>query len=365
MNNFTHQLSSCDHRLLSIPLLLSLTGIAGLASITSSSGTFLSREVLIQSAALICGIAAAFVILYLGYRYFISLEKPLYAAGIALLLSVYIPGLGITVSGSRAWIDAGVITVQPSEIVKILFIILMASFLSRSTSSLNSAGGISKAVFYSLPFIVIVSKEDFGSGCVFCVIWLFMVFCSGLELRIIGRLVLALVAVMPLFYFFLAGYQKERIDAFFSPDDLDLPGTYQVWNSRIAIGSGGFLGKGYMHGTHTALGFLPVPESDFIFSAITEESGFIGGLMIILLFAGFVYCALRVTRYASELQGTLTGAGLVGMFSFQAFENIGMTMGVMPVTGIPLPFLSCGGTAMVSSMMGVGLLLSISCSQKI
>ena len=141
MNNFTHQLSSCDHRLLSIPLLLSLTGIAGLASITSSSGTFLSREVLIQSAALICGIAAAFVILYLGYRYFISLEKPLYAAGIALLLSVYIPGLGITVSGSRAWIDAGVITVQPSEIVKILFIILMASFLSRSTSSLTAPAG--------------------------------------------------------------------------------------------------------------------------------------------------------------------------------------------------------------------------------
>lgn len=365
MNNFTHRLKVYDHHILFISLFLALTGILILASINSSMGFFLSTEVLIQSAALICGVASSFVILDLGYRYFIRLEKTLYIFSLLLLFSVYIPGLGLEASGSRSWINIGITTLQPSEIVKIFFIILMASYLSRNTSSLNTARGILKAFFYSLPFIAVVAKEDFGSGCIYCVIWLFMVFCSGLELKIIGRLALALTAVMPLFYFFLAGYQKERIDAFFSPDDLDLPGTYQVWNSRIAIGSGGFLGKGYLNGTHTSLGFLPVPESDFIFSAAVEELGFIGGFIIIMLFALLIYRSLRISKYATDLQGTLIGAGLVGMFCFQVFENTGMNMGIMPVTGIPLPFLSCGGTAMVSSMMGIGLLLSISCSQKI
>ena len=364
MNNFMCRLRICDHMIILSSLLLSLTGIASLFSVTSDRSTFLPREVLIQSAALVFGIAAAMLILDLGYRYFIRLEKFLYPAGLLLLLSVYIPGLGVSSSGSRAWIDIGITTLQPSEPVKILFIIVTASYLSRHSSSLDTAGGLIRAILYSLPFIVIVVKEDFGSGCVYCAIWLFMVFCSGLDLRAMAKAALGAAAVMPLFYFFLAGYQKERIDAFLFPGNTDLPGSYQVLSSKAAIGSGGFLGKGYMKGTHSSLGFLPVPESDFIYAATVEQLGFIGGLAVIVLFALLIYRALRISKYASDLSGTLTGVGIVGMFFFQAFENIGMTMGIMPVTGIPLPFLSCGGTAMVSSMMAAGLLLSISCSQR-
>ena len=163
----------------------------------------------------------------------------------------------------------------------------------------------------------------------------------------------------------MADYQKDRIDAFLDPDDLDLPGNYQVWNSKVAIGSGGFFGKGYMEGTQSSLGFLPVPESDFIFAAAAEELGFIGGIIIIGLFALLIYRSLKITRYAKDLQGALTAAGLTGMFFFQSFENIAMTMGLMPVTGITLPFMSYGGSSMLSSWMGIGLLLSISCRQKI
>ncbi len=383
MNKFSHLAARCDHLIFIPSLALSITGILCLCAITRDnksllSGdfkTFLSREVIIQSVALVIGIIVAAVILMLGYRYFTELEKNIYILSLIILSLVYIPGLGTSVNGSRSWIDLGFITFQPSEAVKITFIILMSSYLSRSMHGISgsqiskdgSPGAYSflKAALYGLPFILLVAKEDFGSGCVFCAIWIFMVFCSGLELKIIIRLAMVLTIFLPMFYFFLAGYQKDRIDAFLHPNDLDLPGNYQVWNSKVAIGSGGTFGKGFAGGTQSTLGFLPVPESDFIFAASVEMLGFVGGIYIIAMFVLLIYRALKATRYAKDLQGALVAAGLTGMFFFQAFENIAMTMGLMPVTGITLPFLSYGGSSMLSSWMGVGLLLSVSCRQRL
>lgn len=363
MNKFLHLLKHCNHYILLSSMALSLMGISGLISISRSS--LPSREVMIQSAALIIGLALAGLIMMSGYRYFLNFEKPIYIFSLLLLLSVYIPGIGAVFYGSRSWIDLGFITLQPSEPVKIAFVVVMASYLSKGRHDISRAGGIMRAALYALPFILIVSKEDFGSGCVFCAIWIFMVFCSGLELKVIARFALVFILMLPMLYFFLAGYQKDRIDAFMNPSNLQLPGNYQVWNSKAAIGSGGFAGKGYMHGTQAALGFLPVPESDFIFASITEELGFIGGLAILILFAIFMFHVLKTAKYAKDLEGTLICAGLAGMFFFQSFENIAMTMGIMPVTGITLPFLSYGGSSMLSVMMAVGLILSISCRQKL
>ena len=341
MNKFSHIPARWDQLTAYSALTLSIVGILCLIGITRDSGnglsgndqTFLSREVIIQSAALVIGITVAAVILMLGYRYFIDLEKIIYISSLILLLSVYVPGLGASVNGSRSWIDLGLISFQPAEAVKISFVLLMASYLSRSAgnfsegkdsgSAMPQIQGIIKAALYGLPFILLVSKEDFGSGCVFCAIWIFMVFCSGLELKMIIRLAMVFTILLPMFYFFLAGYQKDRIDAFLRPNDLDLPGNYQVWNSKVAIGSGGFFGKGLTGGTQS------------------------------------------ITHYAQDMQGALVAAGLSGMFFFQAFENIAMTMGLMPVTGITLPFMSYGGSSMLSSWMGVGLLLSVSCRQKL
>lgn len=365
MNKFSHLLARCDHIIMLSSLTLSTTGIIMLAAVTSTDKTFLSGEVIIQSVALLIGITAAAVILMLGYRYFIDLEKIIYLSGVILLLLVYVPGLGTSVNGSRSWIDLGFVSLQPSEISKIIFILVMASYLSRNSNTLSELKGMISAALYGFPFILLVAKEDFGSGCVFCAIWVFIVFCSGLELKIIGRISLVIIMLLPIFYFFMAGYQKERIDAFLHPQNLDLPGNYQVWNSKVSIGSGGFFGKGYMHGTQSSLGFLPVPESDFIFAATVEELGFIGGIAILILFGLLIFRSLKITRFAKDPQGALTAAGLTGMFFFQAFENIAMTMGLMPVTGITLPFLSYGGSSLLSSWMGVGLLLSVSCRQKL
>lgn len=365
MNNFSTLLIRCNHYVLLTPVILSAVGIISISGLACNNGAFPSREVLIQSAALLAGIISAAAILMLGCRYFTNLEKFIYIASILFLLSVYIPGIGTVFYGSRAWINLGITTLQPSEFVKIAFVIIMSSYLSRSSDSLHTPSGIAKAALYGMPFVFIVAKEDFGSGCVFCFIWLFMVFCSGLELKTLARLSLSFAAIMPLLYYLLAGYQKDRIDAFFQPYNLQLPGNYQVWNSKAAIGSGGFFGKGFMNGTQAPLGFLPVPESDFIFASIVEDFGFIGGTVIIILFAFLIYHTLKTAKYASDPEGTLICAGLAGMYSFQAFENIAMNMGIMPVTGITLPFLSYGGSSLVASMAGIGLILSVSCRQKL
>lgn len=369
MNKFSHLARRCDKLIFASALALSLIGLFTQFAISRTETTFLSGEVLIQSAALIIGLAAAAVILMQGYRYFIEPDKLIYIASIVLLLLVYVPGLGASAGASRSWIAIGPATFQPSEVVKIAFVLLMASHLSRrggrGEQDHFACGDVVRASLYGLPFILLVAKEDFGSGCVFCAIWIFMVFCSGLELKIIGRFALVLTALLPMIYFFMAGYQKDRIDAFLSPDDLDLPGNYQVWNSKVAIGSAGLFGRGLYPGTQSRLGFLPVPESDFIFAATVEILGFVGGVAVIVLFGLLIYRSLKITRYAKDLQGALTAAGITGMFFFQAFENIAMTMGLMPVTGITLPFMSSGGSAMVSAWMGVGLLLSVSCRQRL
>lgn len=361
-NIFYNNSNRCNLIILLPATLLTCIGLLTLVSITTHNKTFPSREVLIQSAAFLTGTIIIIICFHQGCRYFIQLEKPLYILSLLFLLSVYLPGVGTSLYGSRSWLNLGIITVQPSEFVKITFVIVMSSYLSRTQVDLNTIKGITKTIFYALPFILIVSKEDFGSGSVYCAIWIFMVFCSGLQLKLLAKATMTFFIMTPLFYWSLAGYQKDRINAFLYPDDLSLPGNYQVWNAKAAIGSGGFLGKGYFEGIQASLGFLPVPESDFIFAATVEEWGFIGGLFIICLFSFLIYRGFNMAKFSRDLSGTLICVGITGMFFFQAFENIAMNIGLMPVTGITLPLVSYGGSSMIASMSGIGIM--ISCHQK-
>lgn len=163
---------------------------------------------------------------------------------------------------------------------------------------------------------------------------------------------------------FMADYQKERIEAFLHPENLDLMGNYQVWQSKIAIGSGGLTGKGLFNGTQKELDFIPVQTSDFIFSVVGEELGLIGGIIVIALFGVLLIRMTRVIRDALDFYGALVVTGIVGMFTFQIFENIAMTMGLMPVTGITLPFLSYGGSSILSNMIALGLVLDVGIRSK-
>lgn len=350
---------NADKLLLVIAICFALLSILMITSISYKNGEMATRDIIVQSSAYGLGFAAIAAIVLLDYRKFEDLSKILYIASLVLLLTVYIPGLGLVSNGARSWINLRFTTFQPSEIVKISFTILMANYLSRRRDSLDQLKGVLQAALYAAPFILIVVKEDLGSAMVYCFIWVFMIFFAGINKGIFVRFALIFLLSLPIAYHFMAPYQKRRIDAFLHPDNLELPGNYHVWNSKVAIGSGGFTGKGIFAGTQKELDFLPVQKSDFIFSVIVEELGFLGGTAVILLFALLLYRTAKIVYAAADLYGALLAIGFLGMFLFQMFENVAMTMGLMPVTGVTLPFVSYGGSSVLCNMMALGLIISV------
>lgn len=359
MHSFWKFWRKSDKVLMALPLCFAALSIIMISSVSYEGGFILSRDVVIQSAAYFIGFGIMFFLAFTDYHFFEDIGKYLYLGSILFLLSVYVPGLGIISNGARSWINLGITTFQPSEIVKITFTLLMASYLSKHRETLKTLKGILLSALYAAPFIIIIVKEDLGSATVFCFIWVFMIFFAGIDYGIFAKFAGIFLLSLPIAYKFMAPYQKRRIDAFLHPSDLDLPGNYHVWNSKVAIGSGGFQGKGLFQGTQKELNFLPVQKSDFIFSVISEELGMIGGTMVIVFFAVLLYRMARVVYNAKDLYGALIAIGFIGMFLFQVFENIAMTMGLMPVTGVTLPFISYGGSSILSNMIALGFLFSI------
>ncbi len=364
MKKFFEPLQSVDKKLLAIVGVLACISLLMLESTVYDGGFVLNRTVLVQFIAYVLGFISLVCILHVEYTFFQGLTKPLYIGSLLFLLTVYIPGLGIEQYGARSWINLGVTTLQPSEFVKISFIFLMATYLTEHRESIKKFRGVVLAGFYALPFILIVLKDDLGSALVYMSIWIFMVFFAGIDYKILLKSIIAVIAAIPIAYNFLSGYQKDRIEAFLHPDNILLPGNYQVWQSKVAIGSGGFFGKGLFRGTQKEMNFIPVQESDFIFSVVVEELGFLGGLFVIALYGGLLYRFCLVIHDAVDWFGALIATGFTAMFLFQIFENIGMTIGLMPVTGITLPLLSGGGTSVIASMMGVGIVLNVGMNSK-
>lgn len=359
MNNFFNLLKNIDRVLLALPALFGAFSILMIGSIGFDETFVFSRSLKVQAAAFVIGYLALGCMLLFDYRIFQKYEKHLYIASVLFLLTVYVPGLGSEQYGARAWINLKVIYLQPSELVKISFVLIFARYLSERSETLLSYKGVFQAALYGAPFILIVLKDDLGNAIVLCMIWVVMVFFAGIRFRIFAKLSALFLLAVPLMYRFMASHQKERIDAFLHPENMSLKGNYQVWNSKVAIGSGGFFGKGLFMGTQKSLKFLPVQKSDFIFSVIVEELGMLGGLLVIGLYTFFLHRFVKIARTAREFYGSLVVIGFVGMFGFQIFENIAMTMGIMPVTGITLPLLSYGGTSVVSNMLAVGLVLNV------
>lgn len=364
MNKIFEPLKSADKIILLLVGLLGTISILMLESTVFDGGIVFARPVLIQTISYIMGFGILILIQHIDYRFFIGLEKFLYIAAIVLLLLVYVPGLGIEQYGSRAWITLGFTTLQPSEFVKILFVLIMAGYLSEHREDLARFSGVFKAGLVAVPIILVVLKEDLGSALVYIVMWIFMVFFAGIDYSLFIKSALVVLASIPIVYRFLDDYQKERIEAFLHPDNLSLSGNYQVWQSKVAIGSGGFFGKGLFHGTQKSLDFIPVQQSDFIFSVVVEELGFMGGAVVILIYGLLMGRFTRIIRDSVDLYGALIVVGFTAMFLFQAFENIAMTMGMMPVTGITLPFLSGGGTSVIASMISVGIIINVGVNSK-
>ncbi len=353
-----------DKPLYLLPLAFACISILMMISTSYDNGVVISKTVVIQTSAYLLGFLTILIITNMNYSMFEDFSKPLYIISLILLLLPYVPGLGHEMYGAKSWINIGFTTFQPSEIVKITFILLMASYLQKHKDNLNYFKDFCKASLYALPIILIVLKEDFGSAAVFLVVFIFMILFAGLDLKLFGKITVGTVVATPFLFKFLAEYQKQRITAFLYPNDLTIQANYQVWHSKVAIGSGGFFGKGLFNGTQKDLNFLPVRNSDFIFSVICEEFGFVGGVTLIALFVWFLYSIMKLAFSIGDLFGGLIVIGFLGMFAAQIFENIAMCMGLMPVTGITLPFISYGGSSVLANMISMGIILNIAISNR-
>lgn len=353
-------LKNIDFTLLLIILVLFSFGVVMIASATNIMEDGISRQVKVQLIAFVIGVVAMIITMMIDYNTLGDFYKFIYIGGILFLLLVYVPGLGVMRYNARSWINLGFIDLQTSEVAKIAFIISFAKFLDNREEELTTFKDVIMCGLFMAPYMFfILLQPDLGSALVFIFIAFGMMFTSGLSYRLIGIGGVVLSISLPLIYKIMKPHQKIRIDAYLNPEDLSLPGNYHVMQSKITIGSGMTKGRGIFQGVYHRYDYLPVQETDFIFAVISEETGFVGGAAVIGLYLTLLLKMVNIAKKAKDNYGSLLATGVTFMFAFQIIENIGMTMGIMPVTGITLPFLSYGGSSMIVSLVAIGLLMNV------
>ena len=301
----------------------------------------------------------------IDYRLLRAYTPIIWLASVIGLVIVLIPGLGSEINGSRAWISLpGGFQFQPAELAKIAIIVGIAMIMADRENAHDDPNDLDvlKALAISaVPVLLIIAQPDLGTVLIISAAILAMIGASGAPSRwVIGLLILAVLGVFTAIQTgAVSQYQIARLQSFVDPSADPQATGYQLRQSRITIGSGGILGKGLFNGPQTNGRFVPEQQTDFIFTVAGEELGFIGCSVILALYLLFFIRAFAICRRSSDLFGRLVCIGVIAWFSFQAFENIGMTMGLMPMTGVPLPFLSYGGSSMFANLIGVGLLQNV------
>lgn len=322
---------------------------------------FLKRQLVFFAIATVAFAATLLV----DYRKLAPYALMIYSAVLFLLLLVLTP-LGDEVAGAQRWINLGAFQIQPAEMMKVAYILLMATVLSRNEGRqigpISGLAPVVQAMFWAaVPAVLIFVQPDLGTSMVLFVVAFAMLLVSGVQIRWLLLLVLTglLAFTLALQMDILKEYQVNRLTAFMDTET-DLRGTgFNLEQSKIAIGSGGFAGKGWGQGSQTNLSYVPEQRTDFIFTAIGEEKGFLGALTVLLLFGIILWRCVRTAMLSKDIFGALVAGGVAAWFAFQLFVNVGMTIGIMPITGIPLPFVSYGGSSLIASFVGVGLVMSI------
>jgi len=297
------------------------------------------------------------------YRWLKTLAVPIYLVNLGLLVLTLAIGSGV--GGSSRWVNIGPLTFQFSELAKILMTIVLATYLGNREGRLDSLGSILGACLLMLPpWVLVMLQPDLGTSLVLLAILAGMLFMSGASLRWLLAMGLGVLAAIPIAWeFVLRDYQKARILSFVNPAADAQGGNWQVAQSQMTVGSGGLLGTGLTNGASTRGGFLPVQESDFVFSVLAQELGFLGAIVVFVLVAALLWRILSCAWRSRDPFGTLFGAGLASMILFQVFVNVGMVIGIVPVTGIPLPFISHGGASLTSLAIGLGIIQSVNLRQ--
>ncbi len=352
-----------DFWLLGAVAVLTIFGIAMINSAIAGNEVLAER---VPSQIVFSGIGfvALIIAAAIDYHYWTSFNRLMYV-GIAIMLLV-IRILGAETFGAVRWISVGLINIQPSELAKIVMILILADFFSQHQHQIHDLRWIFRSLVLTLGMVFwIFIQPDLSTSIVLLVIWFALLWATGLQIRHLLLFFGVGVLLASIGFPFLEDYQQQRVFTFVFPNpDARFGDTYNVTQALISIGSGGWFGQGYGHGNQVQLRFLKVRHTDFIFSALAEEFGFIGTITILLLIGFIIWRCLRAARLARDTYGALIAYGVATVIFFHTAVNVAMNMNIIPVTGLPLPFLSSGGSTLVSTMLGVGLVESVVIRQK-
>lgn len=350
-------------------LLAAALGLVALGALLIYSGSLtrfgepeqfdFSHPVVRQATFAAIGLAAALVVARIDYKFFGTISVALYIASMGALVFVLV--VGEAAFGSRRWILVGDVLVQPSEIAKLVTIIVLAKYFSDREEAMGSVRVLlTSLAIAALPAALVFAEPDLGSAIIFGAIWLGMVTVAGAKWRhLAGLLAVVLIAVPFLFIGLVQDYQRERISVWLDAESDPLGSGWNILQGQIGIGSGGLFGKGLTEGTQTQLDFVRTQTTDYIFSVLGEELGFVGALVLFALFVVLLWRALRVAEVSRDLFGRLIATGVVIFILLQTFINVAVNIGLLPVTGIPLPFVSQGGSSLITLLIAIGVLQSV------
>lgn len=311
-----------------------------------------------QGVFIVINVLLAIFLMNFDYKMLQGHSKELYVFNLVMLVAVML--VGESALGAQRWISLGPINIQPSEFSKLIMIVCLAAMLEETVGNLNTIGDLLPVLVYmGIPFILVLKQPDLGTSLVFLAIFLGMIFVCGVRLKLLGGMFALGAACLPLLWPFLKDYQKMRIMVFIDPNVDPLGSGYHIIQSKIAIGSGMIFGKGLFEGTQSQLNFLPENHTDFIFAVVGEELGFVGAALLLFLYAVLLWRAVQIAKDASDMFGRLLATGVASMLAFHVLVNVGMTTGIMPVTGIPLPMMSYGVSSLTTNIMALALLLNI------
>lgn len=338
--------------------LLALSG-AGIAAIWSTTdGTSLNSYFGRQVIYLCCGLAVFLILLYFDYHLFSDFIVFIYLAGLSVLGLVLV--IGRSIHSNKSWIDIGIFSFQPSELMKILVVIALAKYYSEldreylGVRELLIGGAI---VF--VPVFLVMLQNDLGTAVTFLPIYGVLSCLAGIRKKHLIVILVAMAVAAPVGWFFMKGYRQSRIETVFNPASDPQGIGYQKNQAEIAIGSGRFLGKGFKQGSQGHLGFLPARHTDFVFAVLAEEKGFVGSIAILGLFLFVTFRLFRTAREAKDKVGSMIVVGVAGLMLFHVVINVGMVEGLLPIVGIPLPFVSAGGSSLISNFAGMSLCMGI------
>jgi rod shape determining protein RodA len=350
-----------DFWLLGAVAVLTIFGITMIRSAVAGNIELTTETNLVNRQLLFAVVGFVVIILTaaIDYHLWSSIARTLYL-GMLILLAV-LSVVGAALYGSARWFDTGVILIQPSELAKIVMILVLADYFTRHQAQMHQLQWVLRSFLLTMGMVIwILIQPNLSTSIVILVIWFALLWAGGLQLKHLAVFAAIAIVIPFLVYPLLVDYQKDRINNFLFPDaEASYGDIYNTQQAQISIGSGGLLGQGYGNGSQVQLRFLKVRWSDFIFSALAEEFGFIGTVVVIALLVFVIIRCLRAARLARDTFGALIAYGVAAMIAFQAVVNIGVNLNLMPATGLTLPFVSYGGSSLLSSLLGIGLVESV------